>query len=106
MVRAMSPEMMQVFAVVFTAWGVAVAIKAINCLRTNEAYVFGLWDGGMIRQGKRLNRMGTQIKVVVGAAMAAGCAAMFTGMLPINTAVYVVGFVAVLSLVSDFATVE
>jgi hypothetical protein len=102
----MSPEMLQLFAVLFTAWGVAVAIKAINCLRTNQTYVFGLWDGGMIRQGKRLNRMGMQIKAVVGIAMAAGCVALFTGLVPINTAVYVLAFVGVLSIVSDFVTGE
>jgi hypothetical protein len=37
MVRAiMTPEMLQLMAVLFTVWGAAVAIKAINCLRTAE----------------------------------------------------------------------
>jgi hypothetical protein len=106
MVRAMSPEMLPVIAVLFTAWGVAVALKAINCLRTNDTYVFGLWDGGMLRQGKRLNKMGMQIKAVVGVAMAAGCIGLFTGLLPVNTAVYALAFVGVLSIVSDFVTGE
>ncbi len=102
----MTPEMLQLMAVLFTVWGAAVAIKAINCLRTNETYVFSLWDGGMIRQGKRLNRMGMQIKAVVGIGMAAGCFALFTGLLPRTTAAYTVMFIAVLSIVSDFVTAE
>ncbi len=107
MVRAtMTPEMLEVMAVLFTVWGAAVAIKAINCLRSNEPYVFSLWDGGMIRQGKRLNRMGMQIKAVVGVGMALGCIALFTGLVPRTTAAYTVTFVAILSIVSDFVTAE
>lgn len=102
----MTPEMLQLFAVVFTVWGAAVALKAINCLRKNETYEFGMWDGGMLRVGKRLNRMGMQIKVVVGIGMAVGCLALFTGLLPVNTASYAVMFVAILSIVSDFVTAE
>jgi len=106
MVRAMSPEMLQVMAVVFSVWGIAVAIKAANALRTNEPYVFGLWDGGMIRAGKRLNKMGKQIKLVVGIAMAASCIALFTHLVPVTTAAGVLAFFAILSIVSDFATAE
>ena len=69
----MTPEMLQVMAVVFTVWGTCVALKALNALRTNQPYVFGMWDGGMLRAGKKLNRMGMQIKLVVGIGMAAGC---------------------------------
>ena len=102
----MSPEMFKVFCVVFTVWGILVAIKAINSLRTREPYVFSLWDGGMIRQGKRLNRMGTQIKVVVGAGMAAGLIAQFTGAVDLRTGAYIIMFIALLSIVSDFVTAE
>ena len=102
----MSPEMFQVMAVVFTFWGAAVAVKAINCLRSGEAYVFGMWDGGMLRAGKRLNKMGMQIKVVVGALMAGACLGLVSGLIPLQTGAYVVMFVGVLSLVSDFVTAE
>ncbi len=102
----MSPEMFQVMAVVFTVWGAAIAVKAVNALRTGEPYVFGMWDGGMLRAGKRLNKMGMQIKVVVGIAMAAACFGLVSGLLPIQTGAYVVMFIGVLSLVSDFVTAE
>jgi hypothetical protein len=106
MVARMSPEGLKVMAVLFTVWGIAVALKAINCLRTNETYVFSMWDGGMIRMGRRLNKMGMQIKAVVGVLMAAGCIALFTELLPLQTAAYALAFVGVLSLVSDFVTGE
>ena len=102
----MSPEGLQIMAVVFTVWGIAVAVKAANCLRANESYVFGMWDGGMLRAGKRLNKMGMQIKLVVGIGMAVGCFALFTGLLPLTTAAYTVAFVGLLSVVSDFVTAE
>jgi hypothetical protein len=106
MVRAMSPEMLQVMALVFTVWGIAVAIKAANALRSNEPYVFGMWDGGMLRAGKKLNKMGMQIKLVVGIGMAIGCVALFANLLPVKTACGVLVFVAILSFVSDFVTAE
>ncbi|HEX5060524.1 MAG TPA: hypothetical protein VFV99_14250 [Kofleriaceae bacterium] len=100
----MSPEGLQIFAVVFAVWGVAVAIKAFNCLRNNEDYVFSMWDGGMIRAGKRLNKMGKQIKLVVGVLEAVGCIGLLTGAIPLQTACYLIIFVAIVSLVSDFVT--
>ena len=102
----MSPEMLQVMALLFTVWGIAVAIKAANCLKSNESYVFSMWDGGMLRAGKRLNRMGMQIKLAVGIGMAIGCVALFAGLLPLTTATGIVCFVAILSIVSDFVTAE
>jgi hypothetical protein len=98
--------MFQVMAVVFTVWGAAVAVKALSALRTGDSYVFGMWDGGMLRVGKRLNKMGMQIKVVVGVAMSMACFGLFTGILPMQTGCYVVMFVGVLSVVSDFVTAE
>jgi hypothetical protein len=98
--------MFQVLAVVFTVWGGAVAIKAISALRSGEPYVFGMWDGGMLRAGKRLNRMGMQIKVVVGVLMAGACFGLVSGLIPMHTGAYVVMFVGVLGLVSDFVTAE
>jgi hypothetical protein len=102
----MSPQVMQVMMVLFTVWGAAVAIKAANALRTGEPYVFGIWDGGMIRAGKSLNKMGKQIKLVVGIGMAASCAAMAAHAIPLDTAFYLTAFIAILSIVSDFVTAE
>lgn len=102
----MTPEMFQVFAVVFAVWGAAVAIKAINALRSGEPYVFGMWDGGMLRAGKRLDRLGMQIKVVIGAAMCLGLIAVLAGMVPLRTGSFGLMFVAMVSIVSDFVTAE
>ena len=49
---------------------------------------------------------GMQIKVVVGAVMSAACLGLVTGAIPMQTGAYVVMFVAVLSIVSDFITAE
>lgn len=102
----MTPEMFQVFAVVFSVWGAAVAIKAIGALRSGEPYTFGMWDGGMLRAGKRLNKLGMQIKVVVGAAMCLGLVAILAGLVPMETGCYVVMFAGIVSVVSDFVTAD
>jgi hypothetical protein len=65
-----------------------------------------MWDGGMLRAGKRLNKMGMQIKIVVGAAMSLACFGLVAGLIPLQTGAYVVMFVGVLSVVSDFVTAE
>lgn len=106
MVPGMSPEMLQVMAVVFVVWGAAVAIKAFNALKTGGTYVFGMWDGGMLRAGKRLNKLGMQIKIVVGVLMSLGCVALLTKALPVQTAAYSITFVALVSIVSDFVTAD
>jgi hypothetical protein len=98
--------MFKVMCVVFAVWGVLVALKAVHALHTGGEYVFGMWDGGLIRVGKRLNKMGKQIKVATGAIMSAGCIALLTGIAPFMTAVYVIMFVGVLSVVSDFVTAD
>jgi hypothetical protein len=100
----MTPETLQLLAIVFTVWGIAVAAKAINALRTGIPYTFSLWDGGLLRAGKTLNRLGMQIKVVVGVLMALGCIVLLTHALPLATTAYTMMFVAVLSLVSDMVT--
>ena len=102
----MGPEAYSLFLVVFSAWGIAVAIKAFNALRTGAPYTFGMWDGGMLRAGKQLDKLGKQIKVVVGLMMAGGCIAAFTDAAPRTSASYFVMFAALLSVVSDFVTIE
>ena len=100
----MTPETLQLVALVFTAWGIAVAAKAVNALRTGKPYTFSMWDGGMLRAGKTLNRLGMQIKVVVGVLMAAGCIALLTHAFPLQTTAYAMMFVGLLSIVSDMVT--
>jgi hypothetical protein len=102
----MSAEMFQVFVAAFAGWGIAVAIKAIQALRTNQPYVFGMWDGGLLRAGKRLSHRGKQIKVAVGILMALGCIALVTGLVPWKTVTYALMAVAIASIVSDFVTEE
>jgi len=102
----MSPEMLQIFAFAFTVWGILVAIKAANALKKNEDYVFGMWDGGMLRAGKRLTRLGAQIKLAVGVLMAVGCALLLSHAVPLPTASYGIMFIAILSLISDFVTAQ
>jgi hypothetical protein len=102
----MSPETLQVMVGLFALWGVAVAVKAFLALRGNKPYVFGIWDGGMIRAGKRLNRTGKQIKVGVGIAMFVGCGGMAAHVIPYKTAFGIVLATAVISIISDFSTAE
>lgn len=102
----MSPEMLQIFAFAFTVWGILVAIKAANALKKNEDYVFGMWDGGMLRAGKRLTRLGAQIKLAVGVLMAVGCVLLLSHAVPLTTASYGIMFIAILSLISDFVTAQ
>lgn len=102
----MTPEMFKVLVAVFSVWGIAVALKAFHALRTNRPYEFGIWDGGMIRAGKRLNTRGKQIKVVVGILMSLGCIALLGGLVPLKTGAYALTIVAIVSIVSDFATAE
>ena len=102
----MTPETARILVLAFSVWGILVAIKAANVLRTRGTYTFSMWDGGMLRAGKRLNRMGAWIKLVVGAAMAIGCLLSFTEVIPYRTGSYALIFVAILSLCSDFVTAE
>jgi hypothetical protein len=102
----MSPEMFRVLVVAIAVWGTLVATKAVRALRSNEPYTFSMWDGGLLRAGKRLTRLGAQIKVAVGVLMAAGAIAQLTGLVPVTTGAYAVMFVALISLISDFVAVE
>ena len=98
--------MFPAFVVAFSVWGLLIALKGIKVLRANESYTFSMWDGGMLRAGKRLNRMGTSIKIVVGAAMAIGGLLSIAHAVPWRTGMYALVFACVLSLASDFVCVE
>jgi hypothetical protein len=75
----MTPEMVRVLLGVFSVWGLAVGIKALLALNKREPYTFSMWDGGMLRAGRRLNRLGTQVKLFVGFALAAACIVVVSG---------------------------
>jgi hypothetical protein len=47
-----------------------------------------------------------RIKVIVGSVMSAACLGLVTGAVPRQIGTYVLLFVAVLSVVSDFVTAE
>lgn len=102
----MTSDMLQMLVAGFSVWGIAVALKAFHALRTNRPYKFGIWDGGMIRVGKRLNTRGKQIKVVVGILMSLGCIALLGGLVPLRIGGYALMIVATVSIVSDFTTTE
>ncbi len=101
----MTPEMFRILVIVLSVWGVLIAIKAAKVLRTGETYTFSMWDGGMLRAGKQLTKMGTQIKLAVGVLMALGCVLIFTKAVDIRSGSYGLIFIAIVSLISDFVTV-
>lgn len=90
-----------IFTFIAVVWGIALALKAANALRTGEPYVFSMWDGGLWRVGKQLTPGGTKIKIVVGVTMSGVAAAMLLGLLPATIAFVLVIGAVVLSIVSD-----
>jgi hypothetical protein len=98
--------MAQILIAAFSVWGIAVAWKAMRALRTGTPYVFGMWDGGLMRRGKRLNKYGKEIKVAAGIAMSICSIVYVTRALPYLTCTYLLGFVALFSVVSDYVTEE
>jgi hypothetical protein len=102
----MTPTTFQLMVALFSVWGAAIVVKAVTCLRSGEPYVFSMWDGGLIRVGKRINKMGTQIKVVVGAMISGGGIAALGGLLPLQAASGILIFFGVLSVVSDFVCAD
>jgi energy-converting hydrogenase Eha subunit H len=102
----MSPEMIRVLLGAFSIWGIAVAFKAMTALNKREPYTFSMWDGGMMRAGRRLNRLGTQIKLFVGIALAAACIVVAAGIYYSQTMWLAVLGIAVVGLISDFANSE
>src|SRR5512135_3368697 len=101
----MTPETFRILVIVMSVWGILIAIKAANVLRSDGTYTFSMWDGGMLRAGKQLTKLGAQIKLAVGALMALGCILVFSQTVPVREGSYALIFVAILSLISDFVTV-
>jgi hypothetical protein len=101
---AMSHGQIHVVLIVMLVWAVAVAIKAARCLGTGTPYVFGIWDGGLLRQGRQLDRTRTVIKLVIVSLVVAFGGVMAAGIhLPRNS-IYVLMVLVVASLVSDLTS--
>lgn len=98
----MTPEMLQVAFAVFTVWGALVAWKALKALRTREEYQFRMWDGGMLRAGKRLNRTGTIVKLGTALLIVTGCVLGLTGNFAIGNGYVVFVVLIIAGVVSDF----
>lgn len=93
---------MQVLGVFVAVWMAAVVVKALRAIRNDEAYVFSMWDGGLLNRGKQLTAFGTRVKVLLGLCLVA--ASILTVSEQINYRVLM--GVAVLGLVADFALTE
>lgn len=91
------------WALLVVGWGLAVAAKALRALSTGEPYVFGLWDGGMLRRGKALTPVGARIKLGVGLVLPAISALLFARVLAYVAGVVVLLAVVVVSIGSDIA---
>ena len=102
----MSPEMLQVIMVVFTVWGLAVAFKAYTALSKHEAYTFSFWDGGLARSGRRLNPMGTKIKLAAGLLITGWCVITLARIYVGQTGYFIFLGLVALSIISDFANSE
>jgi hypothetical protein len=96
----MSPETFRVFCGVFALWGLAVALKAFAAIRADKPYTFSMWDGGMLRAGKRLSPLGTKVKAGNAVLITIGCI-LVAGRLGSLSMVY--GFIGILvvSVVCD-----
>src|SRR5262245_59014619 len=78
--RPMSPEMAKIFFIAVTLWGALVAWKAMTALKKQEPYQFSMWDVGMRRAGKRLNRTGTYIKLFAAIIILGLCVTSLAGL--------------------------
>jgi hypothetical protein len=97
----MTPEMTKVLFAAFAVWGALVAWKAVKALRTNEEYRFGMWDGGMLREGKHLNRVGTFVKLATAILIMAWCAIGLAGIMVTGDTFIVFIGILIASVVSD-----
>jgi hypothetical protein len=102
----MSPEMALLLMAIMSVWATAVALKAAKALVGDAEYRFGRWDGGLLREGKTLTRVGTWVKLMVGTVLAFGIVTVFAGLFPARLGVWVLTAVAGVSVVSDFVHVQ
>jgi hypothetical protein len=69
----MSVELGRVFFGAFFVWSILVARKAASALWGNKPYTFSRWDGGMLREGVTLSKLGAELKLVAAIVMAMSC---------------------------------
>lgn len=101
--RRYRPFVALIWASLAVGWGLAVAGKALRALGTGEPYVFGYWDGGVLRRGKALTTVGARIKLGVGLVLPAITALLVARVLPYVAGVVVLLAVLVVSIGSDIA---
>lgn len=106
MLGPMNAGMFDVFLVLAVVWSVAMLVKALNALRTREPYTFAMWDGGMLRAGRQLGRIGTQVKVGLSLFLAVGCALTLASVVSIDDGRWVLMGGAALCIVADFSLTE
>ncbi len=87
--------------VVGLAWILAVGGKAVWALAKGQRYRFGLWDGGMLRQGMKLSREGVKIKIAACLLMAAAMLGLLWGWLPYAWGLGTLTAAAITSIGSD-----
>jgi hypothetical protein len=97
----MSGETLQIFLAAFGVWGVLSAIKAVRAATTGVPYVFGMWDGGLLRVGKRLSLTGARLKIVTTGTLGIGCFLLLARAIPFETGKVVTIVAAIASVVAD-----
>jgi len=91
---------------VMVVWTVAVIIKAGTALQRGTPYVFSMWDGGAMRAGKKLTRLGTHMKIASVILMATTLSSLLIGAIPRRIGFPALLVVVALSIASDFLFAE
>ncbi len=99
----MNASTLPLFLGLFAVWGVLVALKAINAVRSGQAYTFSMWDGGLLRAGKRLTPLGAKLKAISGGTIGLGCIVMLGRVAPLQPTIYVLMAAAIGGIVADLA---
>jgi hypothetical protein len=106
MLGAMDPSMFYVFQLLAVVWSVAMLVKAVNALRTGTPYTFAMWDGGMLRAGKELSRIGTQVKVGLSLFLALGCGLTLAAVISMDNGRWILMGGAGLCIVADWTLAQ
>lgn len=102
----MSSDFQPVLYVAFLLWGLAVAYKAWSALSKKETYTFSFWDGGLLRDGRRLTPLGAKIRLGAGLAISGWCAVLLAGVRVGRAGSLIAVGLIVLSVISDFVNAE
>ena len=98
----MSFETYRALMVIFGVWAALVTIKTFKALNSPDGYTFSMWDGGMLRAGKRLTPMGVKIKSVTAPLMCVSALVLAGGIIAPQQALYAVIGIAAVGVLSDF----